>query len=430
MKTKLFAIFFMLTLSTLVVYASGQKDNGVKTTKQVTFTLAIHVANIKDQEPPSYYIPMEFMKQNPDVKIELQGTETNEHLKKMKMAAQANALPDVFWLLPGPALEMAKAGYLLDLSPYIDGTWANSFLPGMLDTYKLNGMTYGIPYVTFVTGIWYNKALFDKYGVKLPNTYEDLVEAVKTFKSNNIVTIAKGAKTNFSVWAMMTALCRYGFFDRVDNILAGKDKFDNPDFLRFFQKLDELRKLGAFPDSVANLEYANARELFVGGRAAMFESGFWDAHQFEELPFAQSVGLWWGPIFSDGVGNQKVATKIGGPPWCVSNNAKQDPEKLKKIIDFLKFYHGSEGAKIEIQYGNLPAIKYVPQIDRVKQPAFSAVLDRLNDDWAPIRTQPDFALGEALGNVLYDSINGVITGVYSPKEALDMLDNKVAEQKK
>ena len=45
----------------------------------ITFTFAEHVADIENQAPQVYAVVQEFMKQNPDIKIEMTGAAQDEH---------------------------------------------------------------------------------------------------------------------------------------------------------------------------------------------------------------------------------------------------------------------------------------------------------------------------------------------------------------
>lgn len=49
---------------------------------EITFTFAEHVADIENQAPQVYAVVQEFMKQNPDIKIEMTGAAQDEHTRK------------------------------------------------------------------------------------------------------------------------------------------------------------------------------------------------------------------------------------------------------------------------------------------------------------------------------------------------------------
>ena len=65
--------------------------------------------------------------------IDVQGTAADEHETKMKLAAQSDSLPDLFYVKVGNGLEMVKAGQLADLTDDILGD--ESLLLDFLDKY-------------------------------------------------------------------------------------------------------------------------------------------------------------------------------------------------------------------------------------------------------------------------------------------------------
>lgn len=127
---------------------------------EITFTFAEHVADIENQAPQVYAVVQEFMKQNPDIKIEMTGAAQDEHTQKIKLASQSDSLPDLFYSLKGDADALAEAGMLADLSEDIlnDQEFVDGFLPGMISVMEKDGAIYGLPAETFCNGIWYNKA--------------------------------------------------------------------------------------------------------------------------------------------------------------------------------------------------------------------------------------------------------------------------------
>ncbi len=409
--------------------AKATNDANSNTQKPVTLSISMHVANVKDQEPYMYGIVQKFQEKYPNIKVDLQGDDTDTHVKKMKMAAQANELPDIFWMLPAPAKEMNKAGMLLDLTDFIknNNEIASSMDPKLLQGYQDGGKQFGLPYQALVTGLWYNKALFDQYGLKVPETYDELLAAAKVFKSHNVVTIAKGAKDAFSTWAFLGMLTRYGYFDKIDNILAGKEKFNNPDFIKFYQKIDELRTAGAFPENVSTLSYFQAVDMFAAGKAAMLDAGVWETKKLESSPIAKNVGFSWGPTFSDGVGNQKVAMVVGAAPLVASAEVKKDAAKYDATTKFFQFFYSQEGAAIMAENEAPPVVKYAGKVDKEKYPVYASVLEQMNlPGWVRPVAQPDLVLSEAVASALNDSIYGVINGIFKPSDALNLIDKKAA----
>lgn len=59
-------------------------------------------------------------------------------------------------------------------------------------TYDAGGKTYGVGAVEATSGIIYNKEIFERYGLSVPQTYQDFLNICKTLKSKGLLP---------SVWA-------------------------------------------------------------------------------------------------------------------------------------------------------------------------------------------------------------------------------------
>ena len=306
----------------------------------------------------------------------------------------------------------------------------DGFLPGMLDVMEMDGAIYGLPAEIFCNGIWYNKALFEECGLEIPVTYDDLIHCAEVFNEKGIVPMARGTKDVWSSWSLMTMHARYGFFDHIDGIFQGTDNWLNDDYLLFYEKLQDMSEKGMFPDNAASLGYWEATEMFLGGKAAMFDSGAWDTKKFDESEWKEDIGFWWGPTFSDGIGNQELAMKAPSHPYCVSAKTKEEePEKYQAIIKFLKFYYGPEGTAIIARDNqSVPVTRYEGEIDAESYPVFAKVMERMNDDWESPETCPNMTLPGQFETTYFESMAGVINGIYTPEEALRYMDEQTEAQ--
>jgi raffinose/stachyose/melibiose transport system substrate-binding protein len=423
MMRKLFFGMAVLILS----FAACEGGKEVKT-GELSFTFAEHVANVEYQAPQVFAVVKAYMEKNPGVKITLTGTTANEHIRNMKMAAQGSTLPELFWIQQGVAIEMAQAGYLADLSTDIesDSALTNGFLPNVLNSLRIDGKIYGIPCELQSNGIWLNKSLFDQFGLKLPVTFDDMLECAKVFNNNGIVPLAQGAKDTFTAWAFENMHVRFGFYKHIDNIIAGRAKWNNPDYLLFYTKLQNMRNADFFPKSVGNTSYDQSVEMFMAGKAAMLNSGVWDTKKFDSSDLAGSVYYWWGPTFSDGIGNQEISMKAPAHPYVVSAKVKEEnPEVYTAVVDFLKFYYGPEGTRIIARDNqSIPVTKYSGEIDSSKYPVFARVMERIGDDWESPAVCPDMYIPGQLINQYRESMVGVINGIYTPEEALNFMDEQ------
>lgn len=406
--------------------SSGSADQSDDGRTRIDF--AIHVANPQDQEPAFAAVVDAFEAQNPDIDVNLIGKEQSEHIKGIKMQSQSGNLPDMFWMLQASASELKEAGALLDLSGFLEANpdISGSLRPNMVEAFKDDGVQYGLPYQPLVTGLFYNRALFEENGLELPQTFDDLLAASEVFHAKGITTIAQGAKDPYSVWAFLTMLSRFGYFDKIEAILAGEEAYDNDDFVRFYEKIDLLRQAGAFPQNVTTQSYFQAVESFTGGQAALLDSGTWDVQKIEASPIGQDVGFWWGPTFSDGVGDQNISSVVPSAPIVVNAQVAEDEAKLDAIEKFLAFYYGPDGIQIMVD-NQVPAMTDVDvSVDATQHPVFASVMEQVSSpDYSSQPAQPDLVVSEAVANAMYDSIYGVINGTYDPPQAAAVVQKAI-----
>jgi raffinose/stachyose/melibiose transport system substrate-binding protein len=390
----------------------------------VTITISMQNANVKVQDPSTWDIVQAFMKKYPNVKVVVQGQAVAQHETDMEIAAQSGTLPTIFWVYNSLALPMAKNGDLLDLTPILNSLHLTTdFNSNMLSGFRYGNVQYGLPYQVLVTGFYYNKAIFARYHLSLPTTSAQLISVVKVLHSHGVVTIAQGAdNSSYSIWAFLIMLDRFGYQNMYKAILAGRASYDNPRFLKLYDYVQELQKAGAFPSNTSTQSYFQAVQSFKSGKAAMLDSGVWQAGDIQSSPIAKQVGFWWGPTFSDGVGNQHVMMDAPSAPLVVSAKVKDDPALYNAVKEFIGFYYSNVGQQIMTNNAQAPVTKYNAPVNASKEPVFAAVLRQLKDPgWVSPQAQPDLVVSAATDNAMYDSFYGVIEGVLSPSQALKMV---------
>ncbi len=217
----------------------------------------------------------------------------SEHLQKLSIAAQSDTLPDIFWVYKSTAEEMQEAGKLLDLAPVLDELGlTDSFPESTVANFSAGDVIYGVPYQGLLTGLWYNEKILSDNGLEVPVTFDDLLHVAETLSAKGITTISNGAnQSSFSVWSFLVDLDRFGYEEKIDGILDGSEQYDNPDFLRLYEHIAELRDAGAFASNVSTQTYQQAVDQFTSGNAAMLDAGVWASSAIQESPIAPDTGV-------------------------------------------------------------------------------------------------------------------------------------------
>jgi raffinose/stachyose/melibiose transport system substrate-binding protein len=429
LKRSAAAIAALVTVAS-VSTACGSSGSGSSTNSNgvTTVTLSMQNPNIQEQDPATYDIVQAFNAKNPKMQVKLVGQTVEQHEQQMTIAAQSNTLPDIFWVYNALAQTMVKSNKLLDLAPIIsEGGLSAKFAPNMLSGFKSGDVQYGLPYQALVTGFYYNKAILAKYNLTLPTTFDELLAAAKTLKSNGVTTVAQGANnSSFSVWAFLTMLDRFGYEDKISGILDKSASFSNDDFKRLYGHIAELAQAGAFPSNMTTQTYAQAVQSFMDGKAAMVDTGVWDAGKIGASKVGKDVGFWAGPTFSDGVGKQELVMNAPSAPLVASAAVKKDTAKYNVVKSFLQFYYSDEGQKLLVKNAQTPVTTYQPTGAEISSPVFAAVVAEITKQgWSSPAAQPDLVVSAESANAMYQSLYGLMEGVLSPDKALGLVQQSV-----
>src|SRR5699024_4293263 len=156
------------------------------------------------------------------------------------------------------------------------------------------------------------------------------------------------------------------------------------------------------------------------------DSGTWDIQKIEESEIGDDVGFWWGPTFDDGIGEQMLSSVVPSAPLVVNAEVNESDEKTEAVNRFLEYYYGEEGNQVMAD-NQVPAMSDLElNVDAEEHPVFSAVMDEIESpEYESQPAQPDLVVSEAIGNAIYDSINGVMNGSYTPEEASQVVQSAV-----
>ncbi|GAB6991997.1 extracellular solute-binding protein [Paenibacillus pini] len=224
-----------------------------------------------------------FQADNPNVELDAQAIPPDGYRQRLSTVAAGNELPDLFFVYAGShSAELYKAGLLQPITEVVDQNpeWKGKFLPGAFDPFTFEpGQVYTAPIGMSATSIlYYNTTLFDKYKVKVPTTWDEMMTAIKVFNENKITPIALGNKAPWV--AQSTIIGALG--DRVTgtewfkNAAAQKGaKFTDPEFVKVLNYFKELSDKKAFQDGANSIDNTQAEQYFIQGNAAMMVSGAW-----------------------------------------------------------------------------------------------------------------------------------------------------------
>ena len=103
----------------------------------------------------------DYEEEHPDVTIEMESFENESYKTKIKAAVAANELPDIYFTWGGGfSSAFVEAGKSMELDSYYDA-YKDDLPESTLKYATYGGKLYGVPYVVSISGIFYNKAMFE-----------------------------------------------------------------------------------------------------------------------------------------------------------------------------------------------------------------------------------------------------------------------------
>jgi raffinose/stachyose/melibiose transport system substrate-binding protein len=260
-----------------------------------------------------------------------------------------------YWRLePGFGLdEIARAGKVADISSWVksDPFFKDLFDESAWKTASLDGKTYAVPGTMFYTAFYANKEIFDNAGVPLPNTWDELIAAVKTFKSKGILPFgisvrgdSQGVRVfNYVFSNMLTN-------DRMRDMILGKEPMNVPEMQTAAKMLHELLVGNVPEDAVAIANDVAVSKYLNSGKSAMFFDNSSALASIKPEIQDKLVSLKF-PLMPGGAQKTQNFEKDLTQLFYMSSKAWNDKDKRPHLEELMKRFTSREQGKIYAEVG-------------------------------------------------------------------------------
>lgn len=364
---------------------------------------------------------------HPGVTVENVPVQSDAYEQKLSAAMGATA-PDVFITWGGGKLSSyVEAGKVLDITEYMEAdNYKERFIDASMTHVTYKGNLYGVPVENISVALFlYDKDLFEKYNVKVPETYDELMAACETFKKNDVAPFALGNKFKWpgSMYYMYGVL-RYGgseAFSQAADRLGGS--FEDSAFIKAGELIQDWTDKGYFCEGYNSLDQdaGQPRNLMFSGKAAMMLMGTWemDTIKAENPEFFEHMGYFPFPELPGGTGNKNdVVGTVGDNFYSVSTDCK-NPDEAFELIQYL-----IDDASVEerIAAGKVPPVKDISVDDPMQQ----GILDILSGA-DTVQLWYDQYLPPELAEVHLDTSQKIFGGEMTSQEAAAQLEKAAKE---
>lgn len=273
---------------------------------------------------------------------------TGDFFDQLKTGYASKTEPDVFFMDIYQFANFVDAGLLLNLDKYISQEHMAKFNQNLLNIFKEDGITYGLPKDYNTLGVFYNKDMFDEAGIEYPKndwTFEDFLNICEKLKQ---------------------------YYEP-----KGKYALVLQNEIARFQPILEM--LGAdFNYNEKGYPIVNTKEVAQGLKQwkMLFEKGYattpkdlgrdWDGDAFDGQDAAMTIDGNWMNTFMAGTGsgtnygvvdlpsiNGNKANMFFTVAWSVSANTKS-PENATKFVQWVTSDIMAEELVEKYEGGNIP----------------------------------------------------------------------------
>jgi len=282
----------------------------------------------------------EFIAQNPNVSITTESYNDQPWQEKVRIYATANQLPDLmkYWSLPTLLKPLVEAGMV---EPLDYDTFAQyDFLPGALESNMIDGKLYGIPASSDFWVIFYNKSLFEKAGLDIPTSWDEIKADASVFNEMGITPMVTDGKDGWPLCELFDVISERinGDFTYVQDALDRNKKYTDPSFVAAADYIQELVKAGVFPEDLTTSDYGDARNAFGQERAAMYMMGSWEMSLAHDTTFSDNfrdnLDVMLCPVVEGGKGSATDMLAWYGGNFVVTSTSK-NVDISKKYLELL-----------------------------------------------------------------------------------------------
>ena len=365
-----------------------------------------------------------FEEKNPGVKVNALQIPNDDYKQRIMVSMSGGTPPDVFASWGGGWLEeFADSGMVMDLTD--EDIDYDQFVDVAVKNSTYDDRIYGLPLGISTYQFFYNKSIFEKHGLEVPATYDELLEIVDVLKGEEIYPIALANQPQWpGAFYMMYLADRLGGEEVFQNANQRTGEgFDNDAFVEAGEYIQELVEKDAFNPGFNGLPYdeGQARQLMYSEKAAMMlmTTGFINNVRQEFPSFEEKMGVFEFPVIEGGKGDPTNISAGISPVWSVFKDTKH-PELTVELIKELTSVETAQDYATKA--GAPVAVKGVEAEDEYLQ-IFTEWVNEANSIQFPYDQTLDPELAEVHKNTTYELFGLSMT----PQEAADAMEKKAQE---
>jgi raffinose/stachyose/melibiose transport system substrate-binding protein len=395
------------------LFAGGGRDSGAAGSDRVVLTMGSWRA---DDVAQMNNLLAEYRKIKHNVEIQFRTTNPPEYKATLRLQIVGGTGPDLMYARSyATGQELFRAGYIGDCTN-IPGVRENFTASNGAPWQMPDGRFFAVPFAAVSHAVYYNKTIFQRERLSVPQTWEDFLTLCQTLASRGLTPLANGVADEWDILEtfFLGMLPNYigGATERV-KYESGAKRLNDADFTAAFQGMADAARY--LPRGFEAMTYNDSQALFNTQQAVMFMDGSWNIGVYSDANFD------WG-LFAMPAPRGKQTAITFHPDMAITYNVRS--RHVQECREFLTWLASREGATIAsaaLPLGFFPMINFPIRLTNAqaneclalntgKETDARFVWPKLMDLYAPMN----------------QAVIQVLKGQMTPRQAADAMETAAA----
>lgn len=336
----------MILLLSLGLFAGGSSETA--SDKDVTISFYGRFDPQGSDVESKYFLEKveEFNNEDNGINVEMVFLpQEQDYLNRLSTDMASGNFPSVFMEYGGSRIiDYMDANLLLDLTKYFeaDPDWYNSVGKSYWKTVTVEGYdgTYGVPFGAYLICLVYNQKYLDDYGLEVPTTWDELMDASAVLKKNGIQPFMVGEKDTYRFGHLFSNLAITKYGEDAIKIGTREIPYDSKEAIEIYELMIEAFEAGYFGDNILSVNSSEERAYNGAGESAFM----WDLtsriYWLEDTKELNAGNL---KITHFPAVNPEYQTWAQGgasQSWYVTNQGSE--EEVEASVKFLQYITGQD----------------------------------------------------------------------------------------
>jgi raffinose/stachyose/melibiose transport system substrate-binding protein len=369
------------------------------------------------------YLIDEWNKKNGD-RIHVTGASVDGETYKTKQTIElsSSSPPDVFYSWEGGrAAEVIKNGFAADLTPYYEKFgWEKFLVPAAVSLATFDGKKYFVPTEVGASVVWFRKDLYQKLGLKVPTTWDELMANAKVAKDAGLWPFVLANQKKWPSQFMWSAILVNKFgLETYNDLVGNKIPWTDPRVVETTKIMADLAKDGMFEPSFNSIDVGPAMAPWSQGKALHWYQGSFNLGRFRgDKEKCCVVDMDFFPL--PAIDGKKPVMSVFAEDTIMIHARSQHKDEAAEFVDWMI----SKDAMTQ----KLAIDKPYPSSTEADLSSLSEMEQRLGkaigDAGSFTFMHVDHAVSPAISDRFLDSLQAVLAGAMTPEEAMQQTEDE------